>query len=128
MYKTLVVILFTSLSSVPAFAKPHDIYPVSCDVLWAAAKDVLENPKDYSVVAMDEAREKALFVVVGELTAYTDTVALSERGDGCAMNLKIVQVGSDNSDERGFRRRLSKALAKVQSAKPAQPTAAPGQM
>lgn len=128
MYKTLVVVLFVLFSTIPAFAKSHDVYPVSCDVLWAAAKDVLQNPKDYSVVAMDEAGEKALFIVVGELTAYTDTVALTERDDGCAMNLRILQVGSDNADERGFRRRLGKSLAKAQAATPAKPRAAPGQM
>jgi len=127
MYKTLVAVFVLFFSVVPAFAKPHDVYPVSCDVLWSAVKDTLENPKDYSVLGMSDSQEKAAFAVVGELTPHTDTVTLTDEGSGCAMDLKIVQNGSDNSDERGFRKRLNKSLAKMQTEKPAKPAAAPGQ-
>lgn len=124
MRKTLVVISLAFLTSIPAFARPHDVYPVSCNLLWSAIENVLENPGDYRVLTMDEAQQKASFVVVGDLTAYKDTVALMARGDGCMMTLKISQVGSDDSDERGFRKRLAKSLAKLQAGAKAKPAPA----
>lgn len=119
MYKALGVVLFTLLSSIPALAKPHDVYPVSCDVLWTAIKGTLGNSNDYSVISINEATLKASFTVVGNLTAYTDTVALTLQDSGCAMKLVVLQVGPDNSDERGFRKRLDKSLAKLRNTAPA---------
>ncbi len=126
MRNKLMVILFGFFTAIPAFAKAHDVYQVSCNTLWSAIETVLENPADYRVLTMNDAEQKASFFVVGELTTYTDTVAVTESGDGCAMNLKISQVGGDNSDERGFRKRLGKSLAKLQAGQPAKPTQAPG--
>lgn len=123
MHKTLVVILVVFLSSVPAVAKSHDIYPVSCDVLWAAVGDTLGNANDYSIIAIDEAGQKASFVVIGETTPYRNMIALTAQDNGCAMKLTILQVGPDNSDERAFRKRLAKSLVKVEAAKPAKPAA-----
>ena len=128
MGKTLAVVIFFFLSSVSSFAKEHDVYPMSCDALWSAVKDTLGNQNDYSVIALDEAGQKASFVVVGETTPYRDMVALAARDHLCAMKLTILQVGPDNSDERGFRKRLGKALAKLQAAAPRAPaTPAHGQ-
>ncbi len=126
MHKALAVILLVFFS-VPVFAKPHDLYPVSCDVLWAAVKDTLGNQNDFSVIAVDETGQKASFVVVGETTPYRDMVALVARDNQCAMKLTMLQVGPDNSDERVFRKRLGKSLVKVQAATPAKPTRALGQ-
>ena len=119
MQKAIVVVLSVFLFSTPTFAKSHDIFPVSCDVLWNAVKDTLGNQNDYSVIAMDEAAQKASFVVVGETTPYRDMVALTMKDSGCAMKLTVLQVGPDNSDERGFRKRLGKVLARLQAATPA---------
>jgi hypothetical protein len=126
-HKTLAVILLIFSSSIPALAKPHDVYPVSCDVLWAAVKDTLGNQNDFSVIAIDEAGQKASFVVVGETTPYRDMVALAPRDNQCAMKLTILQVGSDNSDERVFRKRLGRSLVRVQAAMPAKPAGPQGQ-
>jgi len=127
MNRKLVVIAVILFSTLPAFAKPHDIFPVSCDALWTAVKDVLGNTRDYSVLGISDSQHAASFVVIGELTSYKDRVALTARGSGCAMNLNISQVGPENSDEAGFRKRLNKALAKLQSSQPAKPAAPPGQ-
>jgi hypothetical protein len=127
MYKTLVVAFFLLLSSTPSVAKSHDIFPVSCDVLWAAVMDTLGNANDFNILVVDDAGQKASFVVVGETTPYKDMVALAAHDSGCAMKLTILQVGTDNSDERGFRNRLNKSLAKLQAAKPAKPAGATGQ-
>lgn len=127
MRKALVVVFFLLFSSIQVFAKSHDIFPVSCDVLWAAVMDTLGNPNDFNILVVDEAGQKASFVVVGETTPYKDMVALAAQDGGCAMKLTIFQVGADNSDERGFRKRLNKSLAKLQAAKPAKPAGAPGQ-
>jgi hypothetical protein len=120
MPKTLIVVCFALLFSTPTFAKSHDVFPLSCDVLWNAVKDTLANQNDYSVIAMDEAGQKASFVVVGETTPYRDLIALTAKGVECSMKLTVLQVGPDNSDERGFRKRLGKALARLQAATPAE--------
>jgi len=127
MHKALAAVLFVLFSSVPVFAKSHDIFPVSCDVLWAAVMDTLGNPNDFNILVVDNSGQKASFVVVGETTPYKDMVALAAHDSGCALKLTIFQVGADNSDERGFRNRLNKSLAKLQAAKPAKPAGATGQ-
>jgi hypothetical protein len=118
MPKTLIVVFFALVFSTPTFAKSHDVFPMSCDDLWTAVKDTLGNPNDYNVIAVDEAAQKASFVVVGETTPYRDMVALAAKGGECSMKLTVLQVGPDNSDERGFRKRLAKSLARLQAGAP----------
>jgi hypothetical protein len=124
----LVTLLALSVA-VPAHAKSnHDVYPMSCDMLWAAVKGALNNPNDYAILGVNDLSQKAWFIVVGDLKSYTDNVAVTPQGNGCAMKLAMYQIGSDNSDERGFRHRLKRSLAKVQAAIAAKPAAAtPGQ-
>jgi hypothetical protein len=124
MIRTVLAVFVTLFWVIPANAKSNrDVYPVSCDVLWTAVKNTLENPKDYGVLSVNDLQYRASFVVVGNLVMYTDRLALTERDNGCAMKLSMSQVGADNSDERGFRKRFGKALAKLQAAKPRVPSA-----
>lgn len=128
MGRTLIIVSFLLVSSLPVFAKNnHDVYPVGCDVLWTAVKDALGNPNDYGVSSMDDVNERASFVVIGSLTMYRDTVALTPRDNGCAMKLAMLQVGPDYSDERGFRNRLKRAMAKLQAADATKATGTRGQ-
>ncbi len=112
----------------PALAKPNDVYPVSCNDLWAAVKDTLDNPRNYGVISMDDAGQRASFVVVGNLTQYADKVALAAKDGGCAMKATILEVGSDNGDWRLFHHRLTQSLAKLQAAKPKPAATVTGQM
>ncbi len=102
----------------PALAKPTDVYPVSCNDLWAAVMDTLDNPRNYGVVSMDNVGHRASFVVVGDLTQYTEKVALTATDGGCAMKATILEIGPDNVDWRQFHHRLAKSLAAVEAAKP----------
>ncbi|MGB8261030.1 MAG: hypothetical protein WCE75_11795 [Terracidiphilus sp.] len=97
------------------------MYPMPCSVVWSAVMDTLGNGNDYRIVSVSDEAERAAFTVVGSLRPYTDTVALTSVEGGCAMRLVVLQVGSDNSDERGFRKRFGKALAKRQAEQPAKP-------
>ena len=130
MLKRLFASSFLLLFSLPAMAKPHDLYPVSCEALWTAVKSALDSPNDYVLIFSDDQMHRASFSVIGELTTYKDTVSLMSSGDGCQMKLNVLQVGPDNSDERGFRKRLGKALARLSSVAtrpPDVPPAAPAQ-
>jgi hypothetical protein len=127
MRKALVSIFLLVVGCVPALAKSHYVYPVSCDVLWTAVQDTLSNPKNYGVMTLDGAAQRASFVVVGNLTSYEDTLSLAAKDGGCAMKLTMLQVGSDNSDERGFRKRVSQSLSKLQTARPGKTSAMQGQ-
>jgi hypothetical protein len=126
MRKFLVTSFFLLVVAAPSLAKPRDVYPVSCDDLWAAVKLTLNNQSNYSVLSMDDLGQRAAFTVVGELTAYTDRVALRVQDSACAMNATIDQVGADNVDWRQFHHRLAQALAKLQAAKPKLPMTGAG--
>ncbi|WP_109486719.1 hypothetical protein [Occallatibacter savannae] len=89
-----------------------------CDVLWTAVKNTLNTPDNYGVLAVNDLALHASFNVIGNLVKYTGRVTLIEQDGGCRMNLQMLQVGADNSDERGFRKRLKRSLAKIEQAKP----------
>jgi hypothetical protein len=108
------------VATAPAVAKPSNLYPVSCSVLWAAVKGTLENPHNYVVVSSDDLRLRTSFVVVGNLTQYTDKVALTAADGGCALKATILEVGSFDGDWLQFHHRLDRSLAKLQAAKPKQ--------
>jgi hypothetical protein len=128
MLKFLITSFLVLLVATPAMAKPKDVYPVSCDDLWAAVKDTLKNPHDYGIMSMSDFDQRAQFVVVGNLTTYLDSVALKTAGDGCAMKAAISEVGADNADWRQFHNRIARSLAKRQAAKPKPAVEATGQM
>jgi len=117
MKRTGIAALFVLLCSVPASAKPNEFYPVTCDDLWAAVKDTLGNQHNYGIVFMSDDELKVSFVVVGDLTLFTDKVALSATDGGCAMKTKITDSGPDNTNWRQFHNRVGKSLARLQAAK-----------
>ena len=112
----------------PAMAKPKDFYPVSCNDLWAAVKGELENPRNYGIVSMNDSAQSAAFVVVGDLTTYTDRLALAASGEGCTMKASFLEVGADNANWRQFHNRVGKSLARLQAAKPKPGATSTGQL
>ncbi|MGP8173877.1 MAG: hypothetical protein ACLP7O_04940 [Terracidiphilus sp.] len=127
MFKFLVTSFFVLIVAAPALAKPTDVYPVSCNDLWVAVKDTLENPSNYTVISMDDLAQRSTFVVVGDLTQYTQKVALTATKDGCLAKAAISEIGPDNINWRQFHHRLAKSLAKLQAAKPKPAEKAAGQ-
>jgi len=128
MRKLLIASFVILVFAAPALAKPRDVYPVSCDDLWAAVKDTLTNPHDYGIMSMSDFDQRAQFVVVGNVTTYLDSVALMAAGDGCAMKVTISEVGADNADWRQFHNRIAKSLARRQAAKPKPAVGSTGQL
>ena len=128
MLKFLITSFFMLVVAAPALAKPKDVYPVSCDVLWAAVHDTLDNPRNYGILSINDAGQKASFTVVGNLTPYTDKVALTATDGGCAMKAAFLEVGADNSDWLQFHHRLVRSLAKLQAAMPKPAATATGQL
>lgn len=126
MLKFLVTVFFLLVVAAPALAKPKDVYPVSCDDLWAAVKDTLNNPNNYAITSTNDLTLRISFTVVGNLTAYTDRVALTATDGGCAMQATISEVGAASTDWFQFHHRLAKSLAKLQAAKPKPAPAATG--
>lgn len=119
MIRKLLTVLLLLLPAVPALARSNpDYYPIPCDVLWTAVMSTLNNPSNYSVIVSDDLNRRASFVVIGDLTVYRDVVTLKSQDKGCIARLNITQVGSDNSNERSFRGRLKRTLARMQRPKP----------
>ncbi len=131
MVRVVLAVFLMLVFSIPTYAKSTDVYPVSCDVLWGVVKGTLSNASNYSIVGISDTGQNAAFLVVGELTPHTDGVALAPKEGGCQMKTKFIEIGPDNGNERGFRKRVTKSLAKIKSAEPtvmpAAPVTAPGQ-
>jgi hypothetical protein len=127
MLKFLITSFFMLVVAAPALAKSRDVYPVSCDDLWAAVKSTLENPRDYGIVSMNEVEQKASSTIIGSLTVYTDKIALTAKDGGCAMKATFIQEGPDDSDWLQFHHRLERSLAKLQAAKAKPAVTSPGQ-
>jgi hypothetical protein len=117
MGKFLIVSFLVLLFAAPAIAKSPELYPVSCDDLWAAVKDTLSDSSNYFLMSASDSRQRATFVVVGDLVQYTEKVALTAKGGGCLANATMNELGPDNADWRQFHHRLKKTLAKLQAAK-----------
>lgn len=128
MRKFLITSFFMLVAATPALAKPKDVYPVPCVDLWAAVKVSLENPQNYGIMSINDAAQSAAFIVVGDLTPYTDRVSLVANEGGCEMKAAFLEVGSDNANWRQFHNRLAKSLAKLQAAKPKPAATATGQL
>ena len=126
MLKFLITTLFGLVLAAPALAKPAGLYPVTCDNLWAAVKDMLNNPSNYAVLSMDDAGHRASFAIVGSMSHYTQRVALSVEDGGCLANVIIYEIGPDNDEWRLFHHRLAKSVAKLHAAKPKAESAATG--
>jgi hypothetical protein len=122
----LITSFYLLVVAAPALANSKDVYPVSCGDLWAAVHDTLDNPHNYVILSMNDVERKASFTVVGNLTAYADSVALTAKDGGCAMKATFLEVGADDSDWRQFHHRLERSLAKFQAAKPKPGAAAAG--
>ena len=110
--------LFVLVITAPALAKSKDVYPFSCNDLWAAIKDSLEDPRDYAIQSINDVEQKASFTIIGNLVVFTQKVALTARDGVCAMKATFIQTGPDDSDWRQFHHRLERSLAKLQPAKP----------
>jgi len=126
MRQFLIASLFVPVFAAPAFAKPGGFYPVSCDNLWAAVKTTLDNPSNYGIQSLDDARLRASFVIVGSISHYTQRVALSAEGGGCLADATILEIGPDNTEWRLFQHRLAKSVSKLQAEKPKAEAAANG--
>ena len=123
MLKIALIALFLLISCVPGSCASPEEYSVSCDVVWAAVKDTLySNPRDYGIQSMNNVEWRASFIVLGNLTVFTDHIALTTTDTGCRMKTNIIQIGPDNSDWRRFHKRVGRAIDKVQAA-----SGAPGQ-
>jgi hypothetical protein len=118
MLKFLLTSFLILVVAAPALAKRPDVYPVSCNDLWAAVHDTLDNPRNYGVVSMDDFGQRARFVVIGARGNYTQTVKLKAKDGGCAANATIIELGPHNMDWRQFQHRLAHSLARLQAAKP----------
>lgn len=127
MLKFLITSFLMLIMATPLLAKPKEVYPVSCDDLWAAVKDTLNNPNNYGISSVNDVEQKASFVVIGALVVYTDRVALAAKTGGCGMKTTILEDGPDNPDWRQFHHRVQRSLTKLQAAKPKQTITVTGQ-
>jgi len=124
---TVVILLVFVL---PAFGKTHkNAYPNACSEVWAAVKDTLGNPDNYTIKMTDEARMSVSYAVkhaahvtiTGALRQRPNTVSLSSKGAGCEMQIQSNYSGFEHNDAGDFTKRVNESLAKQKGSTPAEP-------
>ena len=130
MMRFVVVALMSLILVVPAFGAAHkDTYPVPCSEVWAAVKDTLGNPENYSIVATDDTKMTAMYDVhhavhtsiTGAALQRTNSVALNPQGTGCEMQVHSNYSGWNHSDAGDFKKRVDESLTKLKAAQPSEP-------
>jgi hypothetical protein len=130
MMKRRIAVLALMLLALPAFCKTHkDTFPNACSEVWAAVKDTLGNPENYTVKLTDEARMTASYAVkhtahvtiTGALRQRPNTVSLSSKGTGCEMEVESNYSGFEHNDAGDFTKRVNESLAKQKSGTSSQP-------
>jgi hypothetical protein len=130
MMKSVVVVLILSALALPAFGKTHkDSYPNACGDVWAAVKDTLGNPENYTIKMTDESRmsisysvkHSAHVTLTGALRQRPNTVTLSSRGTGCEMQVDSNYSGFEHNDAGDFKKRVNESLAKGKGSAPSEP-------
>ncbi len=121
----LVVVFLMSLPvALPAFGKTYkNTYPDSCSQVWAAVKDALSDPQNYTVVESDDAKMAASYDVKhsahinvsGALLQRTNHVTLAAEGSGCEMRVVSNYSGWEHNDKGDFRTRVDESLAKLKA-------------
>ncbi len=107
-----------------AFAKTHrDTYPVSCDVLWPAVKDVVRNSGKYGIIGIDSTEMSISYNIGGGLGGKRiNSVVLNRKGDKeCEMQTQTAYSGMIHNDAGDFKERVEKSLAEQKKAAEAAP-------
>ena len=77
MLRFAIAVFVLSAFALPAFSGTHkDTYPNACSEVWAAVKDTLAKPENYTVKITDEARMTSSYTVKHS-AHVTITAALS---------------------------------------------------
>ena len=120
--KFLVVALMSAILAAPSFGKSHkDTYPVACSELWAAVKDTIGNPANYSIISTDNKEMTASYSIAGALRKRTNSLVLNSRGTSCEMQLQSNDSGFAHDDAGDFKKRVEDSLAKRKGSSPSEP-------
>lgn len=122
MLKFAVTVFILFALALGASGKTHkETYPNACSEVWAAVKDALGNPENYTVKIADEARMTASYTVkhsahvtiTGALRQRANTVSLNSNGTGCEMQVQSNYSGFEHNDAGDFTKRVNESLAKL---------------
>ena len=108
--------------TLPLFGATHkEVFPNACSDIWAAVKDTLGNPENYTIKIADESRMTASYDVkhsahvsiTGALRQRANTVSLKSNGTGCQMEVQSNYSGFEHNDAADFVKRVKESLAKL---------------
>jgi hypothetical protein len=130
--KKIGMIAWTSLLlALPAFAMTYKTtYPIPCNQVWVGVKDTLSVPENYTVLSSDDTQMNASYDVKhsahvnisGTVLQRTNKVTLVTKGTGCEMQVVSNYSGWEHNDKGDFKKRVDESLAKINAAKPSEPT------
>ncbi len=118
----------------PSASTHKDTYSQPCSDLWAAVKDTISNPGNYTIQGTpDDARMTASYNVKhavhlsisGAVAQRTNVVTLVSNGTGCEMQVESSFSGLSHDDAGDFKKRVDESLAKLNAAKPPDPAKVP---
>jgi hypothetical protein len=125
MVRLTLVAFVISVIALPAFSGTHkEAYPNACSDIWAAVKDTLGNPENYTIKIADESRMTASYsvkhsahvTITGALRQRPNTVSLNSTGTGCQMEVQSNYSGFEHNDAGDFIKRVNESLAKLKGA------------
>jgi hypothetical protein len=121
MVRLTLVAFVISAFALPTFSGTHkEAYPNVCSEIWAAVKDTLGNPENYTIKIADESRMTASYsvkhsahvTITGALRQRPNTVSLSSTQTGCQMEVQSNYSGFEHNDAGDFVKRVNESLAK----------------
>ena len=131
MLRSVAVVLISLAFAFPSLSKTHtNDYPNPCSEVWAAVKDTLGNPENYTIKMTDEMRmsvsysvkHSAHVTITGALRQRPNTVTLSSKGTGCEMQVESNYSGFEHNDAGDFTKRVNESLAKLKAPASSEPT------
>lgn len=113
MARSLLLIVLFALSVPSSVAKAHNKKQyIPCNDLWTAVTKTLGDASNYEMVAADDERMMANFVVVGARFRAMNLVWLKQRKSGCDLQVRVGFTGY-NDEEWALRMRINRALKKL---------------
>jgi hypothetical protein len=128
--RIVVVVLVMFVLAMPLSGETYkDTYPIPCSDLWAAAKDTLSNPDNYTVVKSEDGKMTATYkvkhtahvTITGAVLQRNNKVTLVTKGTSCEMQVVSNYSGFEHDDRGDFKKRVDESLAKLKAKKSPEP-------
>jgi hypothetical protein len=117
--KRILTTLALTLIATTAYTKPKtQVYPASCDRVWAAVK-LIAVPPHYNFAMLDDAQKKGIVSTGNNLSGKRNLdITLTGTGDSCTVAIGGMFSGLTHNDKGDLFTRINKELTSPPVTKP----------